>query len=60
MIALEFLAHDMAGMLLVEVDGECEWMGTLTQRNNAHFVMSYYEENGHFPKYQEDFAPDND
>ena len=60
MLAAEFIARDRAGFILAgqDEDGEMEWMSG--DYHEYDFLMSYFGENGHFPKDVEDFAPYND
>lgn len=59
MYAYEFIAHDLAGLVLSGVTdgGMCEWIGTSQQFVYADYLEVYFGENQSFPKEPEDFAP---
>jgi hypothetical protein len=57
MLAFEFLAHDMSGLILSGVtdDGMCEWIGTQDQWANAEMQMLYFQENEQFYPVEKDY-----
>lgn len=46
MEALEFIAKDRAGLLLTEVNGEVEWLGTQQQFKDAEFNELFFLNEG--------------
>lgn len=56
MIAYQFIAHDRAGMTLVQVtdNGQGIWEGTDEQRGEAQFYEAYFEKFNEFPQTMDD------
>ena len=50
MLAYEFIAFDRAGLQLVEIDGELDWMGSQRQFHEARFQESFFAENNFWPE----------
>lgn len=43
MYAYQILAHIYAGLIMAEVNGELEWIGTSQQHQEAENIINYFE-----------------
>lgn len=50
MYAYEFIARDRAGLNLIEVNGEVDWMGTRKQHTEADFQETFFLNEGVWPQ----------